>query len=48
MGPVIAKEAQQKIASLPGVTSANVEVVWIPPWSPERISQAGKEKLGMI
>jgi len=48
MGPVLASEAQSKISALPGVKFANVSVVWDPPWGPERISHAGREKLGMI
>ncbi len=48
MGPVLAREAEEKIGALPGVASASVEVVWDPPWSPERISQEGREKLGMV
>jgi probable FeS assembly SUF system protein SufT len=47
MGPVIAREAEEKIVGLSGVASANVEVVWDPPWSPDRISAEGREKLGM-
>jgi probable FeS assembly SUF system protein SufT len=47
MGPTIAREAEQRILTVPGVASANVELVWDPPWSPALISQAGKEKLGM-
>ena len=47
MGPVLAREAEEKITGLPGVASASVEVVWDPPWSPERISQEGRQKLGM-
>jgi len=47
MGPVLAQEAEQKILALPGVATANVEVVWDPPWSPDRISAHGREKLGM-
>jgi len=47
MGPVLAREAEEKILALPGVAAANVEVVWDPPWSPERISAHGREKLGM-
>ncbi len=47
MGPVIAREAEEKITGLPGVASANVEVIWDPPWSPDRISAEGREKLGM-
>ena len=47
MGPSLAADAQQRIITVPGVTSASVELVWDPPWSPERISAAGREKLGM-
>jgi metal-sulfur cluster biosynthetic enzyme len=47
MGPVLAREAEEKIAGLPGVASASVEVVWDPPWSPDRISPEGRQKLGM-
>jgi probable FeS assembly SUF system protein SufT len=48
MGPSIAADAQRKILTIPGVTEAQVDVVWDPPWSAERISQEGKSKLGMI
>ena len=47
MGPTIANDARQKILSLSGVNEANVELVWDPPWGPERISEEGKAKLGM-
>jgi probable FeS assembly SUF system protein SufT len=48
MGPSIASDAQRKILTVPGVTDAQVDVVWDPPWSAERISTEGKSKLGMI
>jgi probable FeS assembly SUF system protein SufT len=47
MGDSIAGDAQRKIERLPGVGSALVEVVWDPPWTPERISPEGKELLGI-
>ncbi len=47
MGPVIAREAQQKILALDGVADADVQVVWEPAWSPDLISPEGKQKLGM-
>jgi probable FeS assembly SUF system protein SufT len=47
MGPTLARDAEQRILTVTGVASANVELVWDPPWSPERITPAGKEKLGM-
>jgi probable FeS assembly SUF system protein SufT len=47
MGPIIASEARQKVLTLEGVNEADVELVWEPAWSPDRISEAGKQKLGM-
>lgn len=47
MGPTLARDAEQRILTVPGVASASVELVWDPPWSPALISQAGKQKLGM-
>ncbi len=48
MGPSLAADAEQRILTLPGVADARVELVWDPPWSPDRISTAGREKLGMM
>jgi probable FeS assembly SUF system protein SufT len=48
MGPVIADDARRKILAISGVTDANVELTWDPPWSPDRISAEGKAKLGMV
>ena len=47
MGPTLARDAEQRILTVPGVASAAVELVWEPPWSPALISPAGKEQLGM-
>jgi probable FeS assembly SUF system protein SufT len=47
MGPTLAAEARQRIGSLPGVAEADVQLVWDPPWGPERISPAGRSKLGI-
>ncbi|NBB79708.1 MAG: DUF59 domain-containing protein [Verrucomicrobia bacterium] len=47
MGPVIAEDAKKNIESLPGVSRANVDIVWDPPWTPHMISEAGREKLGL-
>ncbi len=47
MGPMIASDAQQKILQIPGVSEANVDLVWDPPWDPSRISDEAKEKLGI-
>lgn len=48
MGPTLAADAEHRILTVPGVASANVELVWEPQWGPDRISAAGREKLGMV
>jgi FeS assembly SUF system protein len=40
-------EVQAKLRTIPGVTSANVEVVWEPPWDKDRMSEAAKLQLGI-
>jgi probable FeS assembly SUF system protein SufT len=47
MGPVIAEDARSRLAALPGVAGAKVDIVWDPPWTPHMISPAGREKLGL-
>ena len=47
MGPVIAEDARQKIAALPGVESAKVHIVWDPVWTPQMISAEGRKVLGL-
>ena len=48
MGPILASEARQKILTIDGVTDANGDLVWDPPWTPDRISEEGKQKLGIV
>jgi len=40
-------EVREKAARVPGVTGAKVEVVWDPPWTKERMSEAAKLQLGL-
>jgi probable FeS assembly SUF system protein SufT len=47
MGTSIAGDARNKILDLPGVAEADVQVVWEPPWSPEKISPEGRTLLGI-
>lgn len=48
MGPTLAAEARQRILTLEGVKDASVDLTWDPPWTPDRISEEGKLKLGMV
>jgi len=41
-------EIQRRISELPGVRSAKVELVWDPPWTMERMSEAAKLQLGFF
>jgi FeS assembly SUF system protein len=41
-------EVQSKVSSIPGVTSARVEIVFDPPWDPSRMTEAARLQLGML
>ena len=45
-GDYLAREVRQAAAALPGVEDVDVELVWDPPWSPERMSEDAKRTLG--
>ena len=47
MGPVIAEDAQKQIEKIPEVDSAEVAIVWEPPWNPHMISDEGRQTLGL-
>ena len=40
-------EVEAKVAQIPGVKSASVDLVWEPPWNPSMMSEAAKLELGM-
>ena len=41
-------EVEEKLRGVPGVSEAKVEVVWDPPWEPNRMSEAARLQLGML
>jgi FeS assembly SUF system protein len=41
-------EVQTKIEAVPGVTSAEIELVWDPSWNPSMMSEAARLQLGMF
>ena len=41
-------EVENKVKNIEGVSSAKVEVVWEPPWTPERMTEAARLQLGMF
>jgi FeS assembly SUF system protein len=40
-------EVREKVASIDGVAGAEVEIVWEPPWSPDRMSEEARLELNM-
>ena len=45
-GPEIMGEAEQQLRSLPGVEDVQMNLVWSPPWTPERIEPRVRAYLG--
>lgn len=41
-------EVERKVEAIPEVKSADVELVWDPPWSRDRMSEAALLQLGML
>ncbi len=41
-------EVELRVASVPGVRDAEVNLVWDPPWDPARMSDEAKLELGML
>lgn len=48
MGPVIAAEVEDKLRRLEGISTAKVDLVFDPPWTYERMSEAAKLELGVF
>lgn len=48
MGPAIAEDAQMRLQSVAGVSEAQVDIVWDPPWDQDMITEEGKMVLGLI
>jgi len=43
----LVEEVERKVRAVPGVSGVVVELVWDPPWSPERMSEAARLQLGL-
>lgn len=48
MGPAIAEDAKMRLECVPGVSEAQVDIVWDPPWNQDMITEEGKMVLGLI
>lgn len=41
-------EVEMRVASVPGIAFADVNLVWDPPWDPQKMSDDAKLELGML
>jgi FeS assembly SUF system protein len=47
MGGMIAEEVKAKVKAVSGVKDAKVELVWDPPWTPDKMSEEAKAQMGI-
>ena len=47
-GPEILRNAVAALEKIEGVTKANVRLVMSPPWSPDRMTDAARDELGIF
>ncbi len=45
---ILAEEVKAGVEKVPGVTRATVDMIWEPPWSPERMSEFAKRQFGYL
>ena len=45
---ILPGEVEDKVRGVEGVTTAHVELLWTPPWTPERMSEAARLELGFF
>ncbi len=43
----ISEQVKARVEQLPGVRNVTVNVVWNPPWTPERLSPDARKQLGI-
>jgi metal-sulfur cluster biosynthetic enzyme len=47
MGAMISTQIEDRLLGIPDCERANVEIVWEPPWTPHRMSEAARKQLGI-
>ena len=48
MASMIVMQVEAKVKAVEGVTAAKVDLVWDPPWTPDRMSEAAKLDAGIF
>jgi metal-sulfur cluster biosynthetic enzyme len=47
MGQVLPEACRRMVTNMTGAPAVTVHLAWEPAWSPERISESGRQQLGM-
>ncbi len=47
LAPVIYGDVMEKVSKLPGIKDVQVNIIWDPPWSIERVKPEIREELGI-
>jgi len=47
MGGMIAEEVKARVKAVSGVKDAQVDLVWDPPWTPDKMSTEAKAQMGI-
>jgi len=48
MGDILVADAKSKVLQIPGITEADVQLVFDPPWTQDRMSEAARLQTGMM
>ncbi|HLH68178.1 MAG TPA: iron-sulfur cluster assembly protein [Candidatus Dormibacteraeota bacterium] len=48
MAPEVMEDVRDRLLAIPGVEEAGVELVYDPPWTPERMSEDARWELGLV
>lgn len=48
MGDILVQDARSKVLEIPGIAEADVQLVFDPPWSQDRMSEAARLQAGLM
>ena len=47
-GPEIMGDAERQLREIPGVGAVSLNLVWSPPWTPDRMTDEARDQLGIF
>ena len=48
MGPVLVEDVRRRLEGMPDVRTADIELVFDPPWNPDMMTEAARLQLGFL